>query len=57
MVGQGRVPMTAPLTLTANDCLDSGFDWGSPVSMEYFEQASFKFEGTLETTRISYADH
>ncbi len=55
-VAGGRVPMTAPLTFTANDCLDIGFDWGSPVSTEYFDDAPFKFEGTLGTTTISYSD-
>ena len=52
----GQVPMTAPLTFTANDCLDIGYDWGSPVSTEYFDQAPFKFNGTLGTTKISYPD-
>ena len=56
VVAGGQVPMTAPLTFTANDCLDIGYDWGSPVSTEYFEQAPFKFEGTLGTTTISYPD-
>lgn len=55
-VAGGRVPMTAPLTFTANDCLDIGFDWGSPVSTEYFDDAPFEFEGTLGTTTISYSD-
>lgn len=55
-VAGGRVPMTAPLTFTANDCLDIGYDWGSPVSTEYFDDAPFNFEGTLGTTTISYSD-
>ena len=53
-VAQGQVPMTAPLLFTANDCLDIGYDWGSPVSTKYFDQAPFKFEGKLGTTTISY---
>jgi hypothetical protein len=52
----GTVPRTAPLLFTANDCLDIGFDWGSPVSTEYFDKAPFEFEGTLGTTTISYPD-
>jgi hypothetical protein len=43
------------LTLTANDCLDIGFDWGSPLSTEYFDDAPIEFEGTLGTTTISYS--
>ena len=53
-VMSGTVPRTAPLLFTANDCLDIGFDWGSPVSTEYFDKAPFAFEGTLGTTTIAY---
>ena len=55
-VAGGRVPMTAPLTFTANDCLDIEYGWGSPRSTEYFDDALYKFEGTLGTTTISYSD-
>lgn len=55
-VARGTVPITAPLTFTANDCLDIGFDWGSPVSTEYFDRAPFEFEGALGTTTIAYPD-
>ncbi|MBL9126592.1 MAG: sulfatase-like hydrolase/transferase [Verrucomicrobiales bacterium] len=50
----GTVPVTAPLAFTANDCLDLGGDFGSPVSPEYFDQAPFEFNGTLGTTSIRY---
>ena len=46
--------MTAPMAFTANDCLDFGSDLGSPVSLDYFDQAPFKFNGTLGTSRITY---
>ncbi len=52
----GQVPMTAPLLFTANDCLDIGSDWGSPVSTEYFDEAPFEFEGTLGVTTIAYPE-
>ena len=52
----GTIPMIAPLLFTANDCLDIGIDWGSPVSTEYFDRAPFEFEGTLGTTTISYPE-
>ena len=39
--------MTAPLTFTANDCLDIGSDLGSPVSIEYYDDAPFKFNGKI----------
>jgi arylsulfatase len=53
-VATGKVPITAPLAFTANDCLDLGSDLGSPVSLDYFDKAPFKFNGTLRTTRIVY---
>jgi len=53
-VATGKVPITAPLAFTANDCLDLGSDLGSPVSLDYFDKAPFKFNGTLGTTRIVY---
>ena len=46
--------MSAPLAFTANDCLDLGSDLGSPVSLDYFDQTPFAFNGTLGTTKISY---
>ena len=39
------VPVSAPLGFTANDCLDFGIDLGSPVGLEYYDQAPFKFNG------------
>jgi arylsulfatase len=53
-VAEGQVPMTAPFTFTANDCLDIGSDLGSPVSIEYYDDAPFKFNGTIGTTKIAY---
>lgn len=54
VVAQGRVPITAALGFTANDCLDIGSDLGSPVSEEYFDQAPFAFNGNIITTKIAY---
>lgn len=54
VVAQGRVPITAPVTFTANDCLDIGSDLGSPVSKDYFDLAPFAFNGTIRTTKIAY---
>jgi hypothetical protein len=38
-VASGVVPVSAPLIFTANDCLDFGIDLGSPVGLEYYDQA------------------
>ena len=55
-VAGGQVPMTAPLTFTANDCLDVGSDLGSPVSLDYFDEAPFRFNGTVKLTTIKYPE-
>jgi arylsulfatase len=53
-VASGVVPVSAPLGFTANDCLDFGVDLGSPVGLEYYDQAPFKFNGTIEQAKVSY---
>jgi arylsulfatase A-like enzyme len=53
-VASGVVPVSAPLMFTANDCLDFGIDLGSPVGIEYYDQAPFKLNGTIEGARVRY---
>lgn len=53
-VAKGTVPISAPLLFTANDCLDIGIALGSPVSPEYFDQAPFKFNGTISQVQVKY---
>ena len=53
-VAQCRVPVSAPLLFTANDCLDIGIALGSPVSLDYREKAPFKFNGTIESVHVQY---
>jgi arylsulfatase A-like enzyme len=48
------VPVSAPLIFTANDCLDIGTDLGSPVSLDYFDKAPFKFNGKIEKVNVKY---
>jgi hypothetical protein len=43
IVADGIVPIIAPLLFTANDCLDIGIAPGSPVSLDYCDEAPFKF--------------
>ena len=52
----GKVPISAPLLFTANDCLDIGTDLGSPVSLDYFEKAPFAFNGKIAEVRVKYLD-
>ena len=53
-VASGVVPVSAPLLFTGNDCLDFGIDLGSPVGIEYYDQAPFKFNGTIEGAHVEY---
>ena len=48
------VPVSAPLMFTANDCLDFGIDLGSPVGIEYYDRAPFKFNGRIEQAAVEY---
>jgi len=53
-VASGRVPISAPLLFTANDCLDIGSDLGSPVSLDYFDNAPFDFNGEIDQVHVQY---
>ena len=53
-VASGVVPVSAPLIFTANDCLDFGIDLGSPVGIEYYDQAPFKFNGAVLGAQVKY---
>jgi arylsulfatase A-like enzyme len=53
-VASGVVPVSAPLVFTGNDCLDFGIDLGSPVGLEYYDQAPFKFNGKIEGAHVEY---
>jgi len=53
-VAKGQVPVSAPLLFTANDCLDIGIDLGSPVSIDYFDNAPFEFNGKIDSVNVKY---
>jgi arylsulfatase A-like enzyme len=54
VVAQCRVPISAPLLFTANDCLDIGIALGSPVSLDYREKAPFRFNGAIDNVHVQY---
>jgi len=54
VVATGQVPVSAPLLFSANDCLDIGIALGSPVSLDYFDKAPFKFNGTINEVHVTY---
>ena len=53
-IGEGQVPISAPLLFTANDCLDIGQALGSPVSLDYRKKAPFKFNGKIKQVQVRY---
>ena len=53
LVAEGRVPVSAPL-LFSLDCLDIGVALGSPVSLDYYDKAPFKFNGRIDQLTVKY---
>jgi hypothetical protein len=54
VVAQGRAPTAMSLHFTSTATFDIGSDQDSPVSLDYFDQAPFPFNGKIGTTRIWY---
>ncbi len=54
VVGQGKVPAAMSLHFTSNATFDIGIDLDSPVSIDYYDNAPFAFNGTIGITNISY---
>jgi hypothetical protein len=50
IVGEGQVPISAPLGFTANDCI--GMALGSPVSLDYRRKALFRFNGSIACVHV-----
>ena len=53
LVAEGRVPVSAPLIFSL-DCLDIGVALGSPVSLDYYDKAPFKFNGRIDQLTVKY---
>ena len=56
-VGEGRVPNGMSLHFTSNATFDIGTDLDSPVSLDYYEEAPFSFNGIIGQTHIIYTDN
>ena len=54
VVASGRVPAAMSLHFTSNATFDIGTDLDSPVSLDYYDQAPFPFNGTIGKTTIKY---
>lgn len=55
-VGQGRIERSVPGTHTASETFDVGVDLGSPVSLDYYDRAPFRFNGEIERIHIGYIE-
>jgi len=53
-VGQGRVERSVPGVFTASETFDVGKDLGSPVALDYYDRAPFKFNGKINQINIKY---
>ena len=54
-VAKGQVPAAMSLHFTGgNETFDIGEDKSSPVSLDYYDQAPFEFNGTIGKTTIDY---
>jgi len=54
-VGKGRIEESVPGT-HGIETFDVGEDFGSPISLDYWDRAPFKFNGKIEKIYIRYTD-
>lgn len=54
VVGRGQVPAAMSLHFTSNATFDIGTDKDSPVSLDYYDEAPFTFNGSIGKTTIEY---
>ena len=53
-VGEGRIERSVPAAHTASETFDVGVDLGSPVALDYYDRAPFRFNGKIEKINIKY---
>jgi arylsulfatase len=51
-VAHTTVKRSVPAAFTASETFDVGVDLGSPVSLDYFARAPFKFDGKIEKVTV-----
>jgi arylsulfatase A-like enzyme len=50
----GQIPVSVPIAFSANECLDIGTCFGSPVSLTYYDRAPFPFNGKIRNVNVRY---
>ena len=53
-VGEGRIERSVPAAHTASETFDVGVDLGSPVALDYYDRAPFRFNGKINRIQIRY---
>lgn len=53
-VASAATPFTPPLAFTASESFGVALDLGSPVSLDYFDRAPFKFNGKIHDVHVAY---
>jgi len=56
-VASGQVPNGLTLQFSANGSFDIGIDRNSPVSLDYYDEEPFPFNGKIGRTDIRYTDN
>jgi hypothetical protein len=51
-VARTTVKRTVPGAFSASETFDVGVDLGSPVSIDYFDRAPFRFDGKIEKVAV-----
>jgi arylsulfatase len=51
-IARTTVERTVPAAFTASETFDVGVDLGSPVSLNYFDRAPFKFDGKIDSVSV-----
>ena len=55
LLGHTKIESTVRyLGIEVDDALDFGIDLGSPVGVEYYDQAPFKFNGKIVEAQVRY---
>jgi len=55
-IAKMRMERSVPAVHTASETFDVGVDLGSPVALDYYDRAPFKFNGKIEKINISYIE-
>lgn len=55
-VGKGRIEQSVPAAHTSSETFDIGIDLGSPVALDYYDRAPFRFNGKIGKINIKYIE-